>query len=93
VKPATINVMPCQALRFTAATPISKLSYSPVLVLYLVRHLAASLMLSGRQPMFFRGHLIALLDKDSSSKRDVLLLALSQDAKQKQHDQYNDDCI
>ena len=31
--------------------------------------------------MFFRGHFIAPLDKDSSSKRDVLLLALSQDAK------------
>ena len=86
VKPATINVMPCQALRFTTATLISKLSYSRVLVLYLVRHIAASLMLSGRQPMFFRGHFIAPLDKDSSSKRDVLLLALSQDTKQKQYD-------
>jgi len=93
VKPAAINVMSCQALRFTTATLISKLSYSRVLVLYLVRHMAASLMLSGRQPMFFRGRFIAPLDKDSFSKREVLWLALSQDANQKQHYQYNDDCI
>jgi hypothetical protein len=58
VKPATINVMPCQALRFTTATLISKLAYSRVLILYIVRPIAAFLMLSGRQPMFFRGHFL-----------------------------------